>query len=553
MKAAGRARLVPLFVAVTLLMAVPIASRAGAQPPEPLVLFGHDNASATIVQLDTTTGLATAVGPVGFRSSSSGLATSRSPVPGPGGLVYPAGTIFGLLTDASLFADFVVALNNETGEGAKVVDTERRIGGRGIAFGPDGKTLYFIEPPGNLHILDPVTGAISLVGQIVDSGGTMYSGVSLQWDPESGAFRSLAGPGTSTLIRIEPADASATVLGTLENFSACTLTRSPGRVAGPGGLVFPEGTWFTVNNRQRTLEALRFDPFTGQLLQNRVIGLLGGRATQVCGTAFAMPELPPPPPTVTPAPTATHTPSPTATIPPSPTSTPSPTPTPTFTPSPSPTATPTPGPKYIPLVLRERCRPEQVHTDVVLVVDASSSMREEGPGGRTKIEAAREGVGRFLRRLNLGADRAAIVAFNSEARTMQTLTGDRALLEKALAEIRVARTTRLDLGIVAAHSEVTSDRHIHGHTPVIVILTDGRANPVPVLVALERARRAKADGVRIFVIGLGMKVETEALRTIASAPGDYFTAADPSVLGRIYEQIAYAIPCPADQFWGRRR
>jgi Mg-chelatase subunit ChlD len=522
------------------------AASAGQAAPEDWQLFGHDNDSSTVVHVDTTTGEAAVVGPVGFVSTSSGLAASGAPVLGPSGQVYPAGTIFGLLKEPSVSTDWVVALNNETGAGSKVVATERQIAGRGIAFGEDGSTLYLLEPPGVLHTIDTVSGAVAEIGQVVDDDGIVYSGVSLEWDPDDGAFYSFAGAGTSTLIRIDPDSAAAEVLGSQDSFSACTLTRAPESVNGPGGLVFPPGTWFTVNNVRGTLESLRFDPFSGEMLQNRVIGPIGPNASKLCGTAFAAPDLPPP--------VATSTAS--ATKPPTAEASATPTATPTVAASSTPASSPIPeqpaSRTYLPLALRERCDPSQVHTDVVLVIDASTSMLETGPIGRSKIDAAREGALRFIEQIDTESDRVAIVSFNSRAYTLQPLTGDRARLQRALAAITVEQTTRLDLAIVEAHQQLARQQPGSNRTRAMVLLTDGRANPVPVSVAVERARRAKEAGIRVFVIGLGGSVETSALVRMASSPQDYYTAADQSVLTQIYEQIAHAIPCPNEGFWGGR-
>ena len=44
----------------------------------------------------------------------------------------------------------------------------------------------------------------------------------------------------------------------------------------------------------------------------------------------------------------------------------------------------------------------------------------------------------------------------------------------------------------------------------MIVLTDGRANPVPVEVAAEKAEAIKADGVHLYTVGLGDEVETES-------------------------------------------
>ncbi|MCE7939883.1 MAG: VWA domain-containing protein, partial [Chloroflexi bacterium CFX6] len=138
----------------------------------------------------------------------------------------------------------------------------------------------------------------------------------------------------------------------------------------------------------------------------------------------AVPPTPTPePPTSTPPPTDTPEPTPT----PTPTSTPAP-PTPTPPPpTPLPTATPKPAPIYLPLVVREQCRPDKARADIVLVLDASSSMLEPTRSGRPKLAAAAEAARLFVDRLDFApdaagkADQAALVVFNRAATTLVPL------------------------------------------------------------------------------------------------------------------------------------
>ncbi len=258
-------------------------------------------------------------------------------------------------------------------------------------------------------------------------------------------------------------------------------------------------------------------------------------------------------PTATPTATPSRTPTPSATATASPTATPTPTSTatPTGTATPSPTATPKPVPIYLPVVLRDPpCDRVKPHVDVVLVIDASSSMLEATRAGRPKVDAARTAATVFLDQLALPGDQAAVVGFNATAWLAQPLTGDRAALRRALGGLTVAQLTRIDLGIRAAHAELRSLRRAAGHLPAIVVLTDGRNNPEPVSSAEAAAAVAKADGVRLFTIGLGDDVEADALARMASAPGDYHFAPDGEDLVAIYRAIAGAFePCPPSMWW----
>lgn len=258
---------------------------------------------------------------------------------------------------------------------------------------------------------------------------------------------------------------------------------------------------------------------------------------------------------VTPPPLVTATATPTASATPTVTATPTATATPTVTATltPSPTPTPVPRPLYLPIGLREECRVAQKRVDVALVIDASSSMDEPASAGRSKWAAALEAVRTFLDLLDLsGGDQAAIVWFNARAKVAQGLTGERAALVGALERIPRAQFTRIDLGVVEARKELTSERHRRGNAAVMVLLTDGLANPVGIEVAVREAEEAKAAGITVFTIGLGYELDEAGLIAMASSREHYLWTPDAEELTAIYRRVAERLPCPAEQFWGRR-
>jgi Mg-chelatase subunit ChlD len=161
----------------------------------------------------------------------------------------------------------------------------------------------------------------------------------------------------------------------------------------------------------------------------------------------------------------------------------------------------------------------------------------------------------FLDQLHFDAgDQAAVVTFNSDAWLLAVLTPDRTALDAAIADMKTGQFTRIDLGIVSAREELLGPRRHGDNTPVMIVLTDGRANPEPVETAIEQAEMAKRAGITLFVIGLGVPeaLDDEALRLIASRPGYYYRTSDADNLAAIYEEIAEVIPCPPELFWGRR-
>jgi Mg-chelatase subunit ChlD len=180
-------------------------------------------------------------------------------------------------------------------------------------------------------------------------------------------------------------------------------------------------------------------------------------------------------------------------------------------------------------------------------------MAEPAGDGRTKIDAARDGVGGFLGVLDRSTgDQVAVISFNADAKVEQRLTDDIASLRRALATIDVGPQTSIASGVIAAHEELVSVRHRASNAPVMVLLSDGFANPDPPHIAVQAADRAKAAGVEVFTIGLGLEYDEVGLRSMASDPAHFFGAAQAADLAGIYQGIARTLPGPATCYWGRR-
>lgn len=257
-------------------------------------------------------------------------------------------------------------------------------------------------------------------------------------------------------------------------------------------------------------------------------------------------------PTPSPSPEPSATPSP----PPSPTSpAASATPPPTDPPTATRTATASPTPRslavYLPIVQRRVCKSTEVHTDVALVIDASSSMAEAA-GGSRKIDAAKDAARSFIGLLTLDSggatDQAAVLSFNAAAKLERGLGTDRAALEAAIAGIELAQGTRIDLAIWAAWRELSDGPTRPGNNRAIILLTDGRPDP-----GTEDAVLRAADELRsvaaIFTIGLGADIDAALLRRVASRPDMYFEAPATDDLEAIYRQIAGSLPCPGGEIW----
>lgn len=276
----------------------------------------------------------------------------------------------------------------------------------------------------------------------------------------------------------------------------------------------------------------------------------------------------PPSPTPTDTPTDVPTPTPTDT----PTNTPTHTPTPTNTPTHTPTftPTPTPAPIYLPIIVNERCTVQWVYSDVVMVMDMSTSMNRATGSGRTKLEATLEAARLFLTRLDLTpdgqgrSDRVAVVGFNAKAWIEQGLTNDAGALHGAIDRLPAgqAQQTRLDLGFERGLDAVRPAIGEPNTTPVIILLTDGLPNMVPVdpgdgmmeTTVRKAAQRAKEAGIRVYTVGVGLPedINQTLMAQCASAPGNFFYTPNAEDLASIYAGIAYSFGCPAGRHdWGQ--
>jgi len=226
-----------------------------------------------------------------------------------------------------------------------------------------------------------------------------------------------------------------------------------------------------------------------------------------------------------------------------------------------PTVTPTAEPRvftiYLPMIHRaERCIPDAFYADVVLVLDRSTSMlRAVEEGGRPKNEAAIEAANKFVGLLDFTPDeldrhdQVAIVGFNDTAWTEQGLGNDREAVLNALDRLsrKTIEGTRLDLAFLEGQKPLDGPARKPENRPVLVLLTDGLPNRVPIPpggrqedTVLAAAQKAKERGTRIYTVGVGKPTDIHPRLLIAAASEDwmYYYAPRPEDLEGIYGQIA---------------
>ena len=194
--------------------------------------------------------------------------------------------------------------------------------------------------------------------------------------------------------------------------------------------------------------------------------------------------------------------------------------------------------------------------DIMLAIDVSGSMlaRDFKPD---RITAAKEVAGSFI--ADRYGDRIGLVAFAGEAFTQSPLTTDQSTLQTLLARIRsglIEDGTAIGNGLATAVNRL---RESDAKSKVIILLTDG-VNNRGEIAPLTAAEIAKAQGIRVYTIGVGtegmapypaidlfgnitfvnqkVEIDEKTLRAISEMTGgEYFRATDKAKLKAIYDQI----------------
>jgi Ca-activated chloride channel family protein len=190
--------------------------------------------------------------------------------------------------------------------------------------------------------------------------------------------------------------------------------------------------------------------------------------------------------------------------------------------------------------------------DVVLVIDVSGSMQATDVAP-TRLDAAKSAAMSLIDQLP-GADRIALISFDSQATVRQGLTTDRDAVKAALANLVPGSGTAMGDGLALALNELNSTGHVASgareRPAMIVLLTDGVSNQGSDPLAV--ARQVAAAKIPVQTIGIGLRngsatvrgepvggVDEATLTAIASATGGkYYYAQAAGELQSIYSNLA---------------
>ncbi|MGH2959284.1 MAG: VWA domain-containing protein, partial [Solirubrobacterales bacterium] len=179
--------------------------------------------------------------------------------------------------------------------------------------------------------------------------------------------------------------------------------------------------------------------------------------------------------------------------------------------------------------LRERVRAGREANLVLCVVDASSSVLENGRGGELRAL-----LGGLVADAKRKRDRVGLIVFRGrEARLVAPPSRNHAAVLAGLETVEPGGTTPLAEGIRVAHETATRElRRNPDLRPIVALVTDGYANVSRSGDALGEARTAaralRRDGITLVVIG---ETSSGALK-FAQATGAEFYPFDPPAAQR---------------------
>jgi Mg-chelatase subunit ChlD len=186
-----------------------------------------------------------------------------------------------------------------------------------------------------------------------------------------------------------------------------------------------------------------------------------------------------------------------------------------------------------------------VPTDIVMAIDLSGSMNNDGATPPEPITSVLAAADSFLGRAREN-DRAAIVTFASEAAVAMPFSTASAAQTavRALGIDPAEERGNTNTGdAITEAAALFAGANNTGARQVLILLTDGLATAPtvdPEVYAKEAAGELMATGVEVYAIGLGQEVNMDFIREIAS-PDRAYQAVSRAQVDQIYRQITGAI------------
>lgn len=190
----------------------------------------------------------------------------------------------------------------------------------------------------------------------------------------------------------------------------------------------------------------------------------------------------------------------------------------------------------------------EVPTDVVMAIDLSGSMNNDGGTPPEPVTSALRAAASFIGRLG-ARDQIGVMTFASQGSVVRTLTNDKTVAGSLVQALTIDPKeerggTNIGEGIALGVDELQSSRHSPDARKVLIVFTDGKANmpePNAEEFARKAAERAAESDITVFTIGLGNDLNKEFLAAIASEPKNRYLAPDKNALDAVYRSISTAM------------
>lgn len=191
-----------------------------------------------------------------------------------------------------------------------------------------------------------------------------------------------------------------------------------------------------------------------------------------------------------------------------------------------------------------------VPTDVMLAIDLSGSMNNDGDNPPQPITGVLDAASSFARNLAT-KDLIGLITFASEANKESTLTNQNLTVAERILNLEInpeeeTGYTNTEAALRLAAGELNSVNHNEDARRVLVLLTDGLPTDPDdqrnIIIESETlASELDLSGIELYAIGLGESVDRQFIRNVASSPENAYFAPSNEDLSAIYSNITSSL------------
>jgi len=185
-------------------------------------------------------------------------------------------------------------------------------------------------------------------------------------------------------------------------------------------------------------------------------------------------------------------------------------------------------------------------SDVVLIIDTSGSMSDQG-----KLDSAKIAANQFIDKLltnNHNTFRVGLVSFSDQPQVLSKITNDASALKNEVSQLGAGGNTAMGDAISTATGLLQNSDP--GNSKIILLLTDGQSNEGSD--PSSQAKISLQDKIIIYTVGYGADADSATLSYIAGMTGGkYFAASSQNDLLSSFSTVASMIVSPVAHYGSR--